>query len=524
MQQIYIIGGTFAGSALCGLLLHYLMQGYLHRRLRTYAQKLLKQTSEEIETLKVQEKHIQERETRRLERQTRHEKHIEENRIALLESEITTNEDENIQREHGLRRGLDKLSQIDKENNENQQLLVAKQQKSFELTQQHTRKLERLAQLNQQKVIDELCGAYLEKAQIRYQALSRQHEERIKQNDMALARRIMCHAINRYNGVAHLERLNNVIEINDAKLLLDLGDPESILHKAFTEKIDCRLSLHDNKQAIIMRSENSMTLEIARRVMRQIANRTIHDIDQVHHLAKQATIEVDREVTRAGRRAFKTLELPFSHPDILHLVGRLKFRLSYSQNQWKHSVEVGYLSGLMANELGLDVVAAKRGGLLHDIGKAMTHDHEGGHAVLGAQEARRCGEAELIANCIGSHHFDEQPASQLAYLVTAADAMSGARPGARRESTSNYVQRIKDIQHIASRDNAVEHVDIMQAGREIRIFVANDAKNENGHDIGDADLYPLAQKIAQEIEDEVIYAGQIRVTVIRESKESIIAC
>ena len=524
MSHIYIIAGTFAGSALGGLLLHYIMQGYLQRRLRTYAQKLLRQTSEEIEALNTQEKRMQERETRRLERQTQQEKHVEETRISHLDGDIAAHEDELIEREQRLKRALSELGRIDKSNNENQQLLVAKQQKSFELRQQHTRKLERLAQVSKQKIIDKLCGEYSEKAQIRYKLLSKQHEERIKQNDMALGRRIMCHAINRYNGVAHLERLNNVIDINDAKLLLDLGDPESVIHKAFLENIDCRLSIHDNKQAIIMRSENSMDLEVSRRVMRQIANRSTHDVDQIHHLAKQAIVEVDREVTRAGRRAFKTLGLPFSHPDIIHLVGRLKFRLSYSQNQWKHSVEVSYLSGLMADELGLDVEAAKRGGLLHDIGKAMTHDHEGGHAVLGAQEARRCGETELIANCIGAHHFDEQPASQLAYIVTAADAISGARPGARRESTSNYIQRIKEIQHIASRDKAVEHVDIMQAGREIRIFVANDAKNENGHDIADADLYPLAQKIAQEIEDEVIYAGQIRVTVIRESKESIIAC
>ena len=524
MQHLYIIGGTFAGSALFGVVLHYIMQTYLQKRLRAYAAKLLHQTSEEIEALNQQDERALERETRRLDTQISQEKSIEEARISQLESEISAQEEELNLRELELKDNLNRLSTIDGQNDVQQKQLVAKQQKSFELHQQYTRKLERIAQINKQKVIDEVSTTHVSKAQLRYQMLSKQHEERIRQNDISLGRRIMCHAINRYSGVAHLERLNNAVDIQDAKLLLDLGDPESALHRAFVENIDCSLSIHDNKQAIIMRSENSMALEIARRVMRQVANKSIHDVDTIHKMAAQATTEVDREVVRAGRRAYKTLGLPFSHPDIIHLVGRLKFRLSYSQNQWKHSVEVGYLSGLMADELGLDVNAAKRGGLLHDIGKAMTHDHEGGHAVLGAQEARRCGEAELIANCIGSHHFDEQPASQLAYIVTAADAMSGARPGARRESTSNYIQRIKDIQAIASRDRAVDHVDIMQAGREIRIFVANAAKNENGQPISDADLYPLAQKIAQDIEDEVVYAGQIKVTVIRESKESIVAC
>ena len=523
MQQLYLVAGTFAGSALCGLLIPYLLQYYLQRRLRDHGQKLVEQTREEICDFQEQQEKVQNREIRLLDLHAKNEIQMEENRINHLENDTDESEEEIQEREKALQNNLNALAQIDLVNNQDQQLLVSQQQKSFELNQQHTRQLERLAQVRKQDVIDELCKGYIDRAQMRYQMQARQYSERIKQNDMAQGRRIMCHAINRYNGVAHLERLNNVVGISDAKLLLDLGDPENILHKTFIEEIDCRLSIHENTQAIIMRSENSMALEIARRVMRQVANRSIQQVSPIRDLAQQATQEVDREVTRAGRRAFKTLGLPFSHPDIMHLVGRLKFRLSYSQNQWKHSVEVAYLSGLMADELGLNVEAARRGGLLHDIGKAMTHDHEGGHAVLGAQEARRCGEAELIANCIGSHHFDEQPASPLAYIVTAADAMSGARPGARRESTANYIQRIKDIQNIACRDRAVAHVDIMQAGREVRVFVGPNAKNENGEMVADSDLYPLAQKVAQDIEDEVAYAGQIKVTVIRESRENVVA-
>jgi ribonuclease Y len=165
---------------------------------------------------------------------------------------------------------------------------------------------------------------------------------------------------------------------------------------------------------------------------------------------------------------------------------------------------------------------------LHDIGKAMTHDHEGSHAVLGAQVARRCGEDELIANAIGSHHNDEPPHGPIALVVTAADAMSGARPGARRENAAAYMGRLHDINRIASAFPHVERVDIMHAGREVRVVVASDERGSiderhHGPALKDADLFPLAQKIARTLEEEITYAGQIRVTVIRETRSISVA-
>jgi len=211
-------------------------------------------------------------------------------------------------------------------------------------------------------------------------------------------------------------------------------------------------------------------------------------------------------------------------------VGRLKFRLSYSQNQLKHAIEVGYLAGMIAQELGLNVLQARRGGLLHDIGKAMTHDHEGSHAVLGAEVARRCGEEEIIANAIGSHHNDEPMETPIAHIVTAADAISGARPGARRETVTLYLDRINSIQKIASRSKAVERVDVMHAGREVRVVIAGqdrgdieDTDQRSTIDFDDEQLHPLAEEIARELEEEVIFPGQIRVTVIRESRSVSIA-
>ena len=216
------------------------------------------------------------------------------------------------------------------------------------------------------------------------------------------------------------------------------------------------------------------------------------------------------------------------HPDIVSLIGRLKFRLSYSQNQLLHAVEVARLAGVLAEELGLNVKHAMRGGLLHDIGKAMTHDHEGSHAVLGAEVARRCGEMEVIANAIGAHHNDEPMNTPIAYVVTAADALSGARPGARRETASLYLARMQQLADIAhSSGRGVERVDIMHAGREIRLAVPGSEKlvgekaRESRYD--DAAMIDLAEDLAKTIEEEVIYPGQIRVTVIRESRASAVA-
>ncbi|HEX9101642.1 MAG TPA: HDIG domain-containing protein, partial [Polyangia bacterium] len=196
-------------------------------------------------------------------------------------------------------------------------------------------------------------------------------------------------------------------------------------------------------------------------------------------------------------------------PDIVKLVGRLNWRTSYTQNQWKHAVEAAFLCGMMANELGLDVKLARRAALMHDIGKALTHAIDGSHAVIGADYARRLGEAEVVANAIGAHHADEPVNSVYASLVAAADAMSGARPGARREQTDNYVQKLEDLERIGGSFAGVERAFAVQGGREVRIYVQEGRVN-------DERAVALSSEIAKRISDEMTFPGQIKVTVIRE--------
>ncbi len=384
--------------------------------------------------------------------------------------------------------------------------------------------LEKRSGLQPNDTLSALISRKTAQAQLESQKWLADRNESIRRQAAGESRRIITSAIQRYTAPGHLDRIQNKIPMPNAATFSAWADPEGLAQEAFLDEIDCLLEAQEANLSLHIKGDNPLGREIARRTLRQIANRSIKQPDQIRHFARHNKEEVDREVQNAGKRALKTLRLERVHPEILQLVGRLKFRLSYSQNQLKHAIEVGYLAGIMAAELGLDVSQARRGGLLHDIGKAMTHEHEGSHAVLGAAIARQCGEEEVVANAIGAHHNDEPMKSPIARIVCAADAISGARPGARRETTTLYLERIKNIQRIANRSQDVERVDIMHAGREVRVTVAANHQGEVEIDtpptrphLDDSALHPLAQKIAQELEEELDFPGQIRVTVIQES-------
>jgi ribonuclease Y len=220
---------------------------------------------------------------------------------------------------------------------------------------------------------------------------------------------------------------------------------------------------------------------------------------------------VNQQVHEAGEQAAFDSGVHNLHPEIVRTLGRLKFRTSYGQNVLKHSLEVSWLAGVMATELGIDPTASKRAGLLHDLGKAIDHDIEGPHAVIGADLARRMNEPQGIVHAIEAHHADVEPQTIEAVLVQAADAISAARPGARRETLESYIKRLEKLEAVANSHKGVERTYAMQAGREIRVMV----KPEQ---ISDADSVILARDIAKQIEDELEYPGQVKVLVIRESR------
>jgi ribonuclease Y len=241
-----------------------------------------------------------------------------------------------------------------------------------------------------------------------------------------------------------------------------------------------------------------------------IADGRIHPA-RIEETFNKATDLVMQQVQEAGDQAAFDTGMHDLHPELVKTLGRLKFRTSYGQNVLNHSLEVAYLAGVMASELGLDPTPAKRAGLLHDLGKAIDHEVEGSHAVIGADLARRFGENPEIVHAIEAHHNDVEPATVLAVLVQAADAISAARPGARRETLESYIKRLEKLESIANSHKGVEKTYAMQAGREVRVMVEPDV-------ISDADAVVLAHDIAKHIEDEMEYPGQIKVLVIRESR------
>ncbi len=325
-------------------------------------------------------------------------------------------------------------------------------------------------------------------------------------------KRLIGIAIGRYAGHYLTERLHAIVPLGPTEAAAtNLIGPDGANLQAIGETAGVTLTLSERRDSVRLEGLDGVGREVARRALARLGRdpklaRTPADVVR---LTRDIAATVDKELAALGRRAFADLEIPEAHAEIVKLVGRLNYRTSYTQNQWKHAVEAAFLCGMMAGELGLDVKVARRAALMHDIGKALTHELDGSHAVIGADYARRLGEAEVVANAIGAHHTDEPFNSPYAYLVAAADALSGARPGARRQADDNYLSRIDDLERISRGFRGVAEAFAVQGGREVRVYVQEDRIDDQG-------AVDLSSAIAAKISEEMRFPGQIRVTVIRE--------
>jgi ribonucrease Y len=286
--------------------------------------------------------------------------------------------------------------------------------------------------------------------------------------------------------------------------------------RSFEQITGVNLIIDDTPEAVVLSCFDPIRREVARLTLEDlVADGRIHPtrIEEVH---ARSGAEVDRLCLRAGEDATFEMGIADLHPHLVATLGKLKYRTSYGQNVLKHLVESGHIAGLLADELGLNRAACIRGAFLHDIGKALTHEAEGSHAIVGAELARKYGEHEDVVHAIEAHHNEVEPRTVEAIITQAADAVSGGRPGARRESLEAYVQRLQRLEEIAMSKTGVEKVFAMQAGRDVRVMVKPD-------DIDDIEAQVLARDIAKQFEEELTYPGQIKVTVIRESRASEIA-
>ena len=373
--------------------------------------------------------------------------------------------------------------------------------------------LERVAGLTRDEAKRSLIEQMVDEARHEAAKHIRLIEEEARAEADRKGKKIITIAIERLAGEFIAERTVSVVHLPSDDMKGRIIGREGRNIRAIEAATGVDLIVDDTPEAVIVSCHNPIRREIARIALeRLISDGRIHP-GRVEEVVRKAEQEVEDSVREAGQKAVFEVGIHGVHPELVKLVGMLKYRYSYAQNVLMHSMECAYIAGAMAAELGLNEKQARRAGLLHDIGKALTHEVEGSHAIIGADIARKYGESAKIVNAIAAHHEEVKAETILAPLVDAADALSGARPGARREMLESYVKRLEDLERISNSFKGVEKSFAVQAGREIRIIVEPRAVNDD-------QVSMLASEVARKIESEMTYPGQIKVTVIRETRAS----
>jgi ribonuclease Y len=381
------------------------------------------------------------------------------------------------------------------------------------MIEEQTRKLEEIAGISSEEAKNFLIQSMETEAKRDAAVLVRKIEEEAKRTADKQSREIIAYSIQRYAGDFVAENTVSVVNLPSDEMKGRIIGREGRNIRAIEAATGIDLIVDDTPEAVVLSSFDPIRREVARiSLERLISDGRIHP-GRIEDIVKKVRTEVDTIIRETGERTSFDVGVHDIHPEIINLLGSLKFRRSFSQNVLQHSIEVAHLTGMMAAELKMNVKEAKRAGLLHDIGKAIDHEVEGTHAAIGADYAKRFGESPRIVQAIATHHEDGRTNTLLGVLVQAADTLSAARPGARREMLETYVKRLEELEAIANSFNGVDKCYAIQAGREIRILVENEK-------ISDNDAVMLCRDIIKKIEKDLTYPGQIKVTVIRETRVS----
>ncbi len=452
-----------------------------------------------------------------LDLQRKHEKKVKQQRENLAAQEKRLRQREtNVERKNEL---LERRERELKKRETGVEAVEADAQRALAQAQEKlaeaTRELERLAGLSRDEARQKLVESVQEEARRQAATAVRRIEEETRKEGEERAKSIIATAIQRLAGDFVSEKTVSVVELPSDDMKGRIIGREGRNIRAIEAATGVDVIIDDTPEAVILSGFNPIRREVARRALEKlVADGRIHPA-RIEEVVEKATEEIEQVVQRAGEQATFDLGIQGLHPELIRLIGKLKFRSANGHNLWNHAVETGAIAGMMAAELGLNVALAKRAGLLHDVGKALEHEIEGHHADVGAEQVRRLGEKKEVVEAIQFHHASEQP-SLLAVVVQAANRLSNARPGARRESLETYIKRLEDLERLSLGFKGVEKAFAIQSGREVRVLVNYEA-------ISDEDAYMLSQDIARRIQDELTYPGEIRVTVVREARATEIA-
>ncbi len=506
----YLVGGVLAGIIAGVLLRKRLVEGHL-AHIDMQAKKIIETAISQAEQIK-KESHLKSKEDAYKQKQAAHEE-IRKEKTDLKEELQRLGQKKNQLKQEWL--ALDKrqedqdihAGQLKEQENE----LIEKNREIDLLIGKQRYKLENLSGLSQTEAKKMLMESLESEARMDAAKRLARIENEMKMEADRKGKQILALAISRYAGDYVADKTVSMVPLPNDEMKGRIIGREGRNIRAIEAATGIDIIIDDTPEAVILSGFNPVRREVARLALIQLINDGRIHPARIEEVVGKVTKELDLVMREAGEQATFDVGCHGVHLELINTLGRLKFRTSYGQNVLQHSLEVAFLCGIMAAELGIDVKMAKRAGLLHDIGKAVDHEVEGSHAIIGRDLARKYGESEEVVYAIGAHHEDEPPQSVLDVLVQAADALSGARPGARKEMLQSYVKRLENLEAIACAFDGVEKCYAIQAGRDLRIIV-------DSQKVKDGEAILLSQDIAKSIEEKLTYPGQIRVTVIRETR------
>ncbi len=512
LQLISMISGILL-ALFCGILIgFFIRKKFTESRVESIealSKKIVEEAKKEAATVK-KEAMLQAKDSL-YQMKMEFEKETKERRQEILDQEKRI-----LTKEQNLDRKIEGIEKRESEFEKKERSLAQKEMetsdlklKCEQLISEKKRQLEYLAGISSQEAKEMLLQTMENEAKYEGAKTIRRLENEAKEIADKKAKEIISLAIKRYAGDYVAEKVVSYVNLPNEEMKGRIIGREGRNIRAIEAATGIDLIIDDTPEAVILSGFNPVRREVARLSLeRLISDGRIHPA-RIEEVVKKVSQEMDVAIREAGETATFDVGVHGIHPEIVKLIGRLKYRSSYGQNVLQHSLEVAFLCGVMAAELGINIKQAKRAGLLHDIGKAVDHEVEGSHAIIGADLAKRYAESNRVIHAIAAHHEDIPLESILDVLVQAADTLSGARPGARKEMLETYVKRLEDLEKIAKSFDGIGKTYALQAGREIRIIVESEKVSDN-------DIYILSRDIAKKIEETLTYPGQIKVTVIRE--------